>query len=120
VTERDKRNARARAKYATPDGRAAHNKRMRRWYQSGGNRILAASQRKRLYGLSDAAFNAMLKAQAGLCAMGCGKAAKAVDHCHVTGKVRGILCLGCNVGLGFYELLHDRAKAYLERTSHGR
>jgi len=31
-----------------------------------------------------------------------------VDHCHVTGKVRGILCNGCNVSLGWLEKNPER------------
>jgi len=40
----------------------------------------------------------------------------AVDHCHITNKIRGLLCDSCNVGLGKFrddpELL-NRAKRYL-------
>lgn len=42
--------------------------------------------------------------------------ALAVDHCHKTGKIRGLLCVHCNTSLGGFkdsiELL-DRAKEYL-------
>ena len=41
--------------------------------------------------------------QAGVCAV-CGKGARKrklnVDHDHVTGKVRGLLCTRCNITLG--------------------
>lgn len=40
-----------------------------------------------------------------------------VDHCHKSGKIRGLLCSACNVGLGCFrdktESL-DAAKKYLE------
>ena len=50
----------------------------------------------------------------------------AVDHCHVTGFVRGVLCRSCNSVLGFHrdsvEALADRlpgAVAYLSRPPSG-
>lgn len=68
------------------------------------------SLRKHKYGLSDSEFKAMLKAQSGKCAV-CrrpqGGKMIAVDHCHKTGKVRGLLCSNCNMGIG---LLQDSPK----------
>jgi len=70
---------------------------------------------KRLYGLTYAALVAMLEKQFGLCAnVGCGKSISldvkgpvksraVVDHCHTTGKVRGLLCTKCNLDLGMIE-----------------
>jgi len=60
----------------------------------------------RKYGLSEAMYVEMLRKQNGCCAI-CGAAESEqfkgvlhVDHCHSTGKVRGLLCRGCNHMLG--------------------
>jgi hypothetical protein len=42
----------------------------------------------------------------------------AVDHCHSTEKIRGLLCMRCNVGLGQFrdsEQLLQKAIAYLKK-----
>jgi len=51
-------------------------------------------------------YDAMLVAQGGGCAI-CGtkepgrkKGVFAVDHDHITGKVRALLCTNCNIGIG--------------------
>jgi hypothetical protein len=60
----------------------------------------------RRYGLTVADYDALLTEQNGACAI-ChrppiGKRL-AVDHCHTTGKVRGLLCSPCNVSLGQFD-----------------
>ena len=74
------------------------------------------------YGITVEQYDHMLEQQGGHCAL-CPavpkRASLHVDHDHVTGRVRGILCSGCNRVLGFIEARpdwHDRAVAYL---SHG-
>lgn len=60
---------------------------------------------KRSYGISSDQFHKMLLAQCGRCEI-CGSDFQDlrephVDHCHLTGKVRGLLCFTCNSLLGF-------------------
>jgi hypothetical protein len=76
---------------------------------------------KRKYGLTLEQYDAMLEAQNGVCAI-CGEARPEertlhVDHDHVTGVIRGLLCFRCNNALGDfreeYELFR-RAADYLD------
>ena len=76
----------------------------------------------RLYGLSTEQIFALLKEQDGKCPI-CliiidNRKEAHVDHCHETGKVRGILCRNCNFALGLfndnYKML-ERAKDYILR-----
>lgn len=68
-------------------------------------------------------FEAMVEVQAGLCAI-CTEPMKpgqgtAVDHCHATGLVRGVLCINCNVALGHMKdnaMLLEAARTYLEKS----
>lgn len=63
----------------------------------------------RNYGITAEQFDAMLADQGGVCVI-CQQAHHRwhVDHDHATGRVRGILCPGCNTRLGRYELFRDR------------
>jgi hypothetical protein len=58
---------------------------------------------KHLYGITLEQFNTMVVEQNGVCAI-CDKPPVderlVVDHCHITGKVRGLLCRLCNSGIG--------------------
>ena len=57
----------------------------------------------RVYGITLDEYDEMLAKQNGGCAI-CGtntiRGRFAIDHCHTTGKVRGLLCFDCNTGIG--------------------
>ena len=84
--------------------------------------IRRRAERKRKYGLTDAAFHQMVVAHGNACAI-CGVTFTAepnVDHCHETGVVRGLLCSMCNGGLGMFKDREDlmvRAIEYLRRVA---
>lgn len=74
---------------------------------------------KRNYGITSEDYNKMLSEQQNSCKL-CfrkqGQFRLHVDHCHVTGKVRGILCHQCNWYLGVIEadpLILGRITSYL-------
>jgi hypothetical protein len=65
---------------------------------------------KKKYGLTVEQFAEMWVFQNGKCAntrcstlLFRGKGGFGVDHCHSTGKVRGLLCMKCNISLGNLE-----------------
>ncbi len=80
----------------------------------------------RQYGITIAQYEAMYEAQGGLCAI-ChrpetienqwGVIALAIDHNHITDKVRGLLCKECNTKLAVLEDLEYviAAQRYLEQ-----
>jgi len=64
---------------------------------------------KRNYGVDISGYNKMLENQNGVCAI-CKSSAPNhhkkrlnIDHCHVTGRVRGLLCDACNRALGLFK-----------------
>jgi Autographiviridae endonuclease VII len=69
------------------------------------------------YRLTVQQYEAIFAAQNGLCVM-CQTPPKVgrplvVDHCHSSGVVRALLCMPCNVAVGFYEKHRDAARQYL-------
>lgn len=77
---------------------------------------------KKTYGLSQAEYEIMREIQGSscdICAKRCEGNTLAVDHCHKSGVIRGLLCKGCNTGLGLFgddTALLETAAIYLERN----
>lgn len=73
-------------------------------------------ERRKKYRLTQARYDALWKLQAGCCAICSQPNPRNIDHDHETGKVRGLLCRKCNVGLGMFqddEKRLESAKTYL-------
>ncbi len=82
--------------------------------------------RLKKFGVSRERYDQMLAAQGGRCGI-CRSdnprsrrvATFAIDHCHATGVVRGLLCIPCNVAIGMFKDSPERAisaSQYLSRT----
>lgn len=99
----------------------------------GNDRIALARMRFKLaqYGLTQESYEALFDAQKGVCAI-CARPETAtwrgtvrnlaVDHDHITGRVRGLLCIACNQGIGHLRddpALLENAASYLRRADLG-
>ena len=132
---RDEANRRQRAYYARNKERirATNRSIVKRLEQQadaheslgrGYNTTKAWVRRLRLCGLTPKDYHRMFEAQNGLCAI-CRTADTgrfkvfAIDHCHRTDAVRGLLCDKCNRGLGMFNdsiAMLEQAIAYLQQT----
>lgn len=77
---------------------------------------------RRHFGITAAEYDAMSEAQGGTCAI-CRRPCPtgrrlAVDHCHSTGKVRGLLCAKCNRALGMMDDDPGLLAAAIEYLAH--
>jgi hypothetical protein len=96
-------NARARAHYEAHKDEIKEQSRARYHAQKHDNASPARRARLKRYGISPAEYDALLAKQDGACAI-CRRRSKGrlcVDHCHVTGMIRGLLCNECNGALGY-------------------
>lgn len=104
----------------------------RNWYTRNKARISALARRNHLlraYGITEEEYSLILLRQGSVCKIcrqpGSGLSKKGsspnlyVDHDHVTGKIRGLLCRECNQGLGKFKDDAERLRSaanYLDGT----
>lgn len=103
--------------------RERHPERERARHARRGNQ--RPTNLKRLYRLTVEEYNQMLESQGGVCAC-CGctpnpKKGLCVDHDHVTGAIRKLLCDRCNIAIGYLESPSLPIwQAYIARHTHER
>jgi hypothetical protein len=108
----EKRKAVRRRYNQSEKGKANNNAQCKRWREQNRDKYLASLKKadlKRHYGLTQEQWNKLFTDQGSKCAACRSTDPKvktgkwSTDHCHTTGKVRGILCNGCNTALGHAE-----------------
>jgi hypothetical protein len=93
------------------------------WYLNNKDKV-KNTKTKRKFGITTQEKNILFAIQGYCCAICKSKTNTRgrewdVDHCHKTGKVRGILCSNCNRGLGLFQdnaMYLLTASQYLQKT----
>lgn len=102
----------------------SHRASSKAWREKNADRH-ADNNAKWKYGVEHGTYAKMFEDQGGKCAIcetqepGAGCTRFPIDHCHDTGKVRGLLCNSCNNGIGRFKHdpnLTDAASRYLRKT----
>lgn len=117
----------------------AKRERQRRWTRKSGAKH---ARRRKLasYGLTEETFAALLELQGGRCRICSAEISEAtqlgsrgsltvkvptattitIDHCHATNRVRGLLCMLCNRGLGDFKDDPERLRRAADYLEGGR
>lgn len=90
----------------------------REWRKKNAEKVKEANRRyalthklKNKYNLTEEEYDIALKESGGKCQI-CKQERKLfIDHCHTTGRFRGLICSQCNSALGMMEDLPDRLQA---------
>lgn len=102
-----------------PKNRKTARARAALWYKRNKNKAWITKRRfglRQKFGITLEDYERMFRKQRGRCGI-CNRHAKtftkslAVDHCHKTGKIRGLLCGMCNSFLG---RIHDDPKPIIK------
>jgi hypothetical protein len=108
--------------------RETHKEYRKKWFQKNKGKYkgrVRTYNLTKLYGITEEDYNQLLLEQNNRCKI-CGrhqsefKRSLAVDHCHDTKKIRGLLCHHCNQGIGeFFEniLIMEKAINYIKESS---
>jgi len=128
-----------RAKYMSERYRANIERekvKRKKWYEANKDRVIEQTRKRyfqnsfeinlkrklRKYNLSVQDYENLLETQGKTCAnTGCesiDKSKLVIDHCHITGAVRGLLCNQCNTALGLLKESHKALSglsAYLDK-----
>jgi hypothetical protein len=124
--EKQRRRSRVANKYTASATNNKNNPESQKAYYEANKEHLLARHQLTRYGLTPKELLALQQTQDSRCAIcktpfaATGPYGRHIDHEHVIGgKVRGLLCRGCNSGIGHFkdnpELLRAAA-AYLERS----
>lgn len=93
-----------------------YQRKARKWIKA--NPTKAEDQRLKKFGITSAKYQEMLTTQNHACAVCSTPPARkkrlAVDHCHSSGKVRGLLCSSCNLAIGLLQDDPVRMQAALD------
>lgn len=101
--------------------RSMHNKSVKLWKKNHPDKnahIKKVGKLKSKYGLTLDQYNTLLENQNNSCKV-CkdlftNEKLTHIDHCHKTGKVRGILCLNCNLSLGYAKENIERLQGLID------
>lgn len=95
-----------------------------KWRKNNKEKVALIEQRRyyknkyKKYGITQEIFDQLLQEQGNkcyICSVDFVEGIKInIDHCHTSKKVRGILCINCNLGIGHFkdnvELLENAIK----------